>query len=119
VSGTLADRPYVDGDLPLLQSAMAGWRREVGLCGYCHVGDLPHRIYGGLRGRHPVGDLVRIWEDSAGVAGIAVALRFGLAFDAFMPHTCGGPKPNSTRSDGPTEPPASTWIAPVTRTGPS
>jgi mycothiol synthase len=90
VTGAIADRAYTDEDLPWLQSAMAAWRREVGLCGYGHVGELPHRIYGGLRGRHPVGDLVRIWEDRAGVAGVAIAFRFDTAFDAFAaPHVRG------------------------------
>jgi ribosomal protein S18 acetylase RimI-like enzyme len=47
------------------------------------VGDLPDRIYAGLRDRHPVGDLVHVWEDAAGVAGIAIAFRFDSAFDVF------------------------------------
>jgi mycothiol synthase len=83
VSGALAGRPYTDEDLPRLQADLASWRKEAGPCGYCHVGDLPDRIYAGLRDRHPIGDLVRVWEDATGVAGIAVAFRLGSAFDAF------------------------------------
>jgi ribosomal protein S18 acetylase RimI-like enzyme len=99
VPRALAGRPYTDRDLPRLQAALAAWRRSVGLCGYCHVGDLPDRIYAGLRGRHPVGDVVRVWElddgdhgkkgdgrdaDVHDVAGIAIALRFDSAFDVFV-----------------------------------
>jgi mycothiol synthase len=80
---TIASRPYADEDLPRLQAALAGWWREAGSCGYCHVGDLPHRIYEDLRGRRPVGELVRVWEGDSGIAGVAISLRFGVAFDVF------------------------------------
>jgi mycothiol synthase len=80
---TIRCRPYADADLPRLQAALAGWRREAGPCGYCHVGDLPFRIYEELRGRRPVGELVQVWEDGREVVGVAICLRFGWAFDVF------------------------------------
>src|SRR5439155_25613453 len=74
---TISSRRYADEDLPRLQEALAAWRREVGLCGYCHVGDLANRIYEGLHGLRPVGELVRVWEEDSGIAGVAICLRFG------------------------------------------
>ena len=79
---TITSRQYADEDLPRLQAALASWRRAAGLCGYCHVGDLPNRIYEGLPGR-PAGKLVRLWEDGSGIAGVAICLRFDTAFDVF------------------------------------
>ncbi|MCT9932777.1 GNAT family N-acetyltransferase [Planotetraspora sp. A-T 1434] len=76
-------RPYADDDLPLLQSTFAAWIADAGRCGYDHIGELTHRIYENLRGRRPVGELVRLWEDDTGLAGIAINLRFGSAFDVF------------------------------------
>ncbi|GAA1267158.1 hypothetical protein Psi02_08920 [Planotetraspora silvatica] len=76
-------RSYTDADMPRLQETVAAWIAEAGRCGYDHIGELPHRIYENLRGRRPVGDLVHIWEDASGVAGLAVNLRFGCAFDVF------------------------------------
>ncbi|MFB9234661.1 GNAT family N-acetyltransferase [Plantactinospora siamensis] len=80
----LADRPYRDEDLPRLQDAVAGWIAEAGRCGYDHIGELPHRIYQNLHGQGPVSDLVRIWEDDGQVGGLAVCLRFGVAFDVLV-----------------------------------
>jgi mycothiol synthase len=74
-------RPYSDEDMPLLLRTVAGWIAEAGRCGYDHIGELPHRIYENLRGRRPVGDLVQLWEGGEGLAGIAIGLRFGVAFD--------------------------------------
>jgi ribosomal protein S18 acetylase RimI-like enzyme len=76
-------RPYADDDLPALQAALAGWIASAGVCGYCHIGELPHRIYENLRGRLPVGELVQIWEDAGRIAGVAICGRFGAAFDVF------------------------------------
>jgi mycothiol synthase len=80
---TLRSRPYVDEDLPRLQGALAVWIRQAGACGYCHAAELAHRIYEDLRGRRPVGELVQVWEDGAAIAGVAVNLRFGSAFDVY------------------------------------
>ncbi|MFC4530959.1 GNAT family N-acetyltransferase [Sphaerisporangium dianthi] len=76
-------RPYADADLPRLLATFAAWIAEAGRCGYDHVGELPHRIYGDLRGRRPVGELVRVWEEGDRFAGLAINLRFGAAFDVF------------------------------------
>jgi mycothiol synthase len=77
-------RPYTDADMPRLQDAMAGWIAEVGRCGYDHIGELPHRIYGeNRRDQLPVGELVQVWEDGGELAGLAITGRFGSAFDVF------------------------------------
>lgn len=76
-------RPYTDADLPRLLDTFAGWIAEVGRCGYDHVGELPHRIYENLRGRRPVGELVRLWEAGDEIVGLTINLRFGAAFDVF------------------------------------
>ncbi len=76
-------RPYADPDLPLLQQTVANWISVAGRCGYDHVGELPHRIYENLRGRWPVGDVVHLWDDAEGLAGIVITMRFGVAFDVF------------------------------------
>jgi mycothiol synthase len=82
--GAPVTRPYTDADMPRLQDAMAGWIAEAGRCGYDHIGELPHRIYGEHRpGGRPVGELVRVWEDGDEIAGLAINGRFGSAFDVF------------------------------------
>ncbi|NUR85008.1 MAG: GNAT family N-acetyltransferase [Nonomuraea sp.] len=85
-------RAFVHDELPRLQEAVAGWIAEAGRCGYDHVGELPHRVYDNLRDRRPAGELVRVWEDGCGLAGIAILLRFGCAFDVLAaPRLRGGP----------------------------
>jgi ribosomal protein S18 acetylase RimI-like enzyme len=76
-------RPYADEDLPRLQAALARWIQQAGDCGYCHVGDLPHRIYENLRGRYPLGELVQVWEGGGDIVGLAICFRFDIAFDLF------------------------------------
>jgi ribosomal protein S18 acetylase RimI-like enzyme len=80
---SLHPRPYSEAELPRLQAALAGWIRAAGPCGYCHAGELAHRIYAHLRGRPP-GALVQIWEQDGEVAGVALNGRFGNAFDLFV-----------------------------------
>lgn len=87
---TIRPRPYTDDDLENLQAALAGWIQAAGACGYCHVGDLPHRIYENLRGRYPVGELVQVWEDGPHIVGIAINARFDTSFDVFTSPTCRG-----------------------------
>lgn len=79
----LLQRPYTGADLPALQAAQAGWIAVAGPCGYCHVGELAHRIYENLRGRRPVGELVRLWEQAGRIVGVAICGRFDAAFDLF------------------------------------
>lgn len=84
-SGGLRSRPYADDDLPEAQAALAAWIGRAGLCGACHPGDLAHRIYDGLAGRRPVGELVRLWHGADGaVAAITICLRFDAVFEAFV-----------------------------------
>lgn len=88
----LRRRDYRDQDLPAVQAALARWTAAAGRCGYCHVGDLPSRIYAGLRGRAPVGELVHLWEDGSAIVGVAINGRFDHAFDLFVsPAARGGP----------------------------
>lgn len=58
-------------DLAAMQQALASWIQEVGSCGYDHVGDLPHRIYNGLRGRYPRHELIRLWYVDGQLEGFA------------------------------------------------
>ncbi|WP_157641484.1 GNAT family N-acetyltransferase [Longispora albida] len=76
-------RGYRDEDFPAVVEAVAGWIAAAGRAGYDHVGEIPHRIYENLRGRYPVGDVVRLWADEGGIAGLAICRRFGNAFDVF------------------------------------
>lgn len=48
------------------------------------MGDIPHRIYNGIRGRLPLDELVRIWEIHEQIIGIAFAQPFHNAFDVFI-----------------------------------
>lgn len=73
-------RPYSDNDLLTLQSELAGWTQATGDYGYCHVGDLPQRIYSGLRGVRPLGELVQVWMDGPQVVGFAINFLFSAAF---------------------------------------
>ena len=83
-------RAYTDADLPAVQASLAQWIATAGECGYCHVGDLPHRIYGYLRGKVPVAEAVRLWFDDDAIVGIAISALFGAAFDVFAaPHLRG------------------------------
>lgn len=76
-------RPYAVTDLPHLRRALAGWIAQAGPCGYDHVGGLDQRINADLR-HHPVpGELVQVWDSGGVVVGLAVTLRFGVAFDVF------------------------------------
>lgn len=62
-----------------MTSTLAVWVRDAGRSGYCHPGDVEHRIY------HE-GDSARpafLWHDDQGVAGIEIAGRFGHVFEVF------------------------------------
>ena len=83
-------RPYTDDDLSNLQHALASWIQEAGDCGYCHVGDVPHRIYNGLRGRLPRHEAVRLWEDSGEIVAYVLASPFFNVFDAYVSPTFRG-----------------------------
>lgn len=69
-------------DLADMQSALATWIHRASDCGYCHVGDLPHRIYNGLR-RYVREDLIRLWSVDGTLAGMVLVYPDHKAFDAF------------------------------------
>ena len=71
-------------DLTVMQEALAGWIHDSGVCGYCHVGDLPHRIYNGLRGRYPREDMIRLWYHDERLAGFALVYPRHGCYDAFI-----------------------------------
>jgi mycothiol synthase len=82
---SITSRPYQDEDLATLQNALANWIQQQGHdTGYCHVGDIPHRIYNGIRGRLPLDELVRIWETDEQIIGFALAQPFYNTFDVFI-----------------------------------
>ena len=62
-----------------MTSALATWVRDAGRCGYCHPGDLEHRIYHECDSERPA----FLWHDEQGIAGIEIAGRFGHVFDVF------------------------------------
>jgi mycothiol synthase len=82
----LRARRYVHADLPALKAALATWIREAGWCGYCHPGDVEHRIYH----EAPQQRDAHVWEDERGVAGIEITGRFGAVFDVFARPDCRG-----------------------------
>ncbi len=84
--GALRARPYVDADLPAVKAALASWIRDAGWCGYCHPGDVEHRIYREAPARRDA----YVWEDSLGIAGIEITGRFGHVFDVFARPDCRG-----------------------------
>lgn len=55
-----------------------------GPSGYCHPGELHHRIYEEMRADSDVEDRVRIWRQRDRVAGIAICTRYSTAFDLFV-----------------------------------
>jgi GNAT superfamily N-acetyltransferase len=79
----LAPRAYRDADLPRLQRALAEWIAGEGPCGYCHVGEVAHRIVEELAARGTVTELVRVWEDGGAVGGFSIEHRFDGAFEVF------------------------------------
>ena len=52
-------------DLHKMQNLIAKAVAEVGYDSYMHIGDVPHRIYNGLRRYDPT-KIVHLWEDNAG-----------------------------------------------------
>lgn len=56
-----------------LQDAMAAWIAATSDFGYGHIGDIPHRIYNGGRGRFPFVDVVRVWLSGEEIAVIGIA----------------------------------------------
>jgi mycothiol synthase len=78
------ERPYTNEDRPRIEAALATWTHEAGGLGYCHTGEIPHRIYENLAGRRPVGEVVRVWDDDGVIAGVAITTRYDRAFDLFV-----------------------------------
>lgn len=70
-------------DLAAMQSALARWIQAAGQCGYCHVGDVAHAIYNGLRGRVPPDQMVRLWRGGETLAVFVLVSRRG-DYDAFV-----------------------------------
>lgn len=80
----ITSRKYTDNDLPHLQAALAGWIQSAGDCGYCHVGDISHRIYNGIRGRLSLNEVVRVWEDDSQIIGFDIVGPYYNRFDTFV-----------------------------------
>lgn len=80
---SITSRRYTDDDMPRLQAALGGWIHEAGDCGYCHVGEIPERIYTGQHGLPPVDQLVSVWEAETDIIGFAINLRFDNAFEVY------------------------------------
>ena len=69
-----------------MTDALASWIHDAGWCGYCHPGDVEHRIY--REGPHQRDAYV--WEDGVGIAGLEITGRFGRVFDVFTRPDCRG-----------------------------
>ena len=80
----IQSRPYTDDDLYDLQNALARWIREAGNLGYFHVGDIPHRIYNSIRGRLPLHDLVKVWEESGEIIGMVISIPYHDMFNVCL-----------------------------------
>jgi mycothiol synthase len=64
---TLNHKPYTgQADLRRMQAMLAESIRKIGGLGYLHVGDIPHRIYNGLRHFSDREQLVHLWETDTG-----------------------------------------------------
>lgn len=75
---TIRARMYQNADdLTAMQQLTAQVTHDYGDLGMLHVGDIPHRIFNGGRGR-PAENCVRLWHDDSGelVAWVAVYGRF-------------------------------------------
>ncbi len=57
-----------DNDIIAMQRAIQQWIAEAGDRGYVHPGDIPHRIFNGLRRFDPK-TLLQLWEDNNGLQG--------------------------------------------------
>jgi mycothiol synthase len=71
-------------DLIAMQAALAVWIQLAGSCGYCHVGDLPHRIYNSQRGRYPLDQIIRIWHEAGVIAAFTLASPRHDVFNTFV-----------------------------------
>jgi ribosomal protein S18 acetylase RimI-like enzyme len=59
-------RPYeAEADIYAMQALNAAAIAEVGHCGYLHTGDIPHRIFNGMR-KYDARDIVHLWQDETG-----------------------------------------------------
>ncbi|NDJ61045.1 MAG: GNAT family N-acetyltransferase [Chloroflexi bacterium] len=77
---TITRRPYNGApDLARMQMLNAAARAQRGICGYLHPGDIPHRIYNGLR-RYAPEEIAYVWEDDAGAL---------IAYCLLYPEYCG------------------------------
>jgi len=82
---TIEKNAYQGDDLPLLQSALAGWIAEAGDCGYCHVGDVAHRLNNDLHSL-PLSKRVTVWHRALDqiIVGFAINLVFDNAFEVYV-----------------------------------
>ena len=75
---TQSNLPFTDrayrgaNDLAEMQHALSNWIKESGSCGYEHVGDIPHRMYSGVRSRYPLDEIIRLWDVEGSLEGFAM-----------------------------------------------
>jgi mycothiol synthase len=84
-------------DATLLFDALSSWIAQGGSTGYDHPGDIPHRLYNGMRGRWPLAELCRVWEGSTGVEAMAMVYPPWDGFDVFV---APGNRGTSVEEDG-------------------
>jgi len=82
---SLSNRAYQgENDLIMMQNALAHWQTLTDMQMYCHIGDIPHRLYNGMRGRVQLSDYVRLWFDDDTCIGFVMGYPIWRAFDNFI-----------------------------------
>lgn len=79
----IIQRPFTDDDLTRIQTALAGWIQQAGDSGYCHIGEVPHRIYSADPNRPTAHERVQIWQHHGEIIGFANCLLFDNAFEVY------------------------------------
>lgn len=75
-----------DHDVYAMQAMNAQSIAEAGLCGYLHIGDIPHRIFNGLRRENPQ-ELVWLWRNTQGeLVGFVMTYPGVNGFDMVVHH---------------------------------
>lgn len=69
-------------DVAALQAFQASAIARAGHRGYLHVGDVPHRMFNGLRNEASLSGLMRIWESEGRIVAWALVEPKHLGFDA-------------------------------------
>lgn len=84
------DYQDTETDLQAVQAALSTWIQMAGGEHYCHVGDVPHRIYNGQRGRYHAPSLMSIWKDDGEIIAFSLHEARHKMWEAFLHPNCRG-----------------------------